>query len=87
VKTHRKWITVIGYCNSIPLNNVFVTYIRYLLKQGENVLVMIKKEEELYYTLREKFDAICAEFPNETKTGKLIVSGVPDIKTFVEMDF
>ena len=49
---------------------------------------MIKKEDyELNpeFTPEEKFKALCGLFPEETKTGKIIVSIVPDIKSVLKI--
>jgi hypothetical protein len=90
MKKHRKWTTIIGYCKKIPIDKTFITYIKSLLKQDKNILIMIKKENyELKpkYTPKEKFDALCKVFPKETKTGKIIISVVPDIIKIIELEF
>ncbi len=90
MKKHRQWTTLIGYWNEIPISNFNIKYIETLLEEGKNILIMIKKEDELLtpkYTSKEKFKEICKVFPKETKNGKIIISAVPDITNIVEMEF
>ena len=82
MKKHREWKAILVYCKELPISKALIAYIKYLLTQDKNILIMIKKEDyELNpkYTQKEKFDAFCEIFPEETKTGKIIISAVPDI--------
>jgi hypothetical protein len=90
MKKHKQWITIIGYFSDIPIRADLINRLRYLLNDDKNILVMIKKEDhELNpkYTQKEKFDSFCEIFPNETKTGKIILSAVPDIIKIEQFDF
>jgi len=60
-----------------------------LVDIGKNVLIMIKKEDvtkNTKFTPKEKFDELCKIFPEETKTGKIIISTIPDVIAFHEID-
>ncbi len=90
MKKHRQWTTIMGYCKNIPIKQIFINYIKSLLKQDKNILIMIKKENpELKpkYTPKEKFDALCKVFAKETKNGKIIISAVPDINQIIKLEF
>jgi len=90
MRKHRTWTTIIGYFKQIPLDSLFVETVKQLLEEDKNILVLIKKEDHESnpkHTPEEKFKAICERFPNETKTGKMILSKVPDIVKFVEWEF
>jgi len=89
-KKHRKWYTIIAYCTSIPIDSSIVDFISHKLKHGKNILIMIKKEDsELNpkFTQKEKFDELCKLFPEETKTGRIILSAVPDIVDIKTFDY
>ena len=87
MKPHREWYTIIAYFKHIPINVDLVRLIEELIEDGENVLLMIKKEnpeDDPQYTEEEKFKALCETFPEETKNGKIIISKVPDIKAVLK---
>lgn len=89
MKKHKQWTTIISYFKNIPIDNSTIGIIKDLLKQDKNILIMIKKEdqeENPKFDAKEKFYAICELFPKETKTGKIILSIVPDINNFIKLD-
>ena len=89
MQTHRKWEVILAYFREIPIDIDLVDTIDDLLTNGENVLLMIAKEnpeDNPRFTPEEKFKAICDTFPEETKTGKLIISKVPDIHSISKVD-
>ena len=88
MRNHRKWTAVIEYFSEIPIDNDLIDNIQILLDRGENILIMIKKEnheENPEFTPEEKFKALCEIFPTETKTGEIIISIVPDINKVIEL--
>ena len=82
MRKHKKWLTLLGKFQNIPLLERDINIIKRFLKRGKNILIMIKKENaELNpeFTPEEKLKALWKTFPNETKTGKIIGVIVPDI--------
>jgi len=85
-KKHREWSMVLGRFQCLPPHEGHLGIIRQLLKEGKNVLIMLRKEDgtdKNPYTQQERFDAFCKIFPEETKTGRIIISAVPDINEVV----
>ena len=81
-KKHKKWKAILVYCKELPISEDLIAYIRQLISQNMNVLIMIKKEDHEtnpHYTQNDKFQAFCDVFPNERIMGKIIISAVPDI--------
>lgn len=82
MKNHRKWEVILAYFKEIPINQHLLDGINTLLKEGNNILIMIQKENpdtNPQFKPEEKFKALCEIFPEETKTGKIIISKVPEI--------
>jgi len=89
MKTHRQWEVLLAYFREIPIDKELIKKIEVLLAVKKNVLVMIAKEdeaEEPRFTQEEKFRALREIFSEETKSCKLIISAVPDIKNITKMD-
>ena len=89
MKNHRKWTGVFTYCKDIPLNPIFVKKVNDLIKQGKNVLIFLKKEDQDLnpkYTAGEKFKAICVEFNDEIAISKTMISTVPDLNEIIELE-
>jgi len=88
-KAHRKWVTILAYFKEIPLDKGLIELIKFKLSRFGNVLIMIAKEnpeDNPEFTPEEKFKAICDYFPEETKTGKIIISKVPDIIDIIKVE-
>jgi len=89
MKTHREWEVLLAYFREIPINAELIEKIEILLAVKKNVLVLIAKEnpeDNPKFTQNEKFKALCERFPMETKTGKMIISAVPDIKNITKIN-
>ena len=88
-KDHRKWVGVVTYCKTIPISASLKSKVKALVKEGKNVLILIKKEDhELYpkHTPGEKFTELCNIFNDEMTLNKLIISTVPDLTKIIEID-
>lgn len=82
MKKHKTWTMVLGRFQCVPPHDGHLGVIRQLLKEGKNVLIMLRKEDgtdKNPYTQKERFDAFCKIFPQETKEGRIILASVPDI--------
>lgn len=83
MKDHRKWVAVMGYFDT--LDNDYYDFLKMLSEAHPNLLIMIKKKDGEDKERRKKvFKQICERFPIQTKTGKIIMSMVPDIEAIVE---
>lgn len=90
MKKHRMWTSFIAYFRKIPIDKSLINQIRSLLDDGDNVLIMIKKENhELNpkFTQAEKFQALGKIFPPEIQSSRLIISAVPDISSVINRRF
>ena len=86
MKKHKQWVNFIAYFKDIPINNLLITHIEFILKT-DNVLIMIKKEDpesNPKYTQEEKHEELRKIFNDDIISNKLILSIVPDIKHTVE---
>jgi len=89
MKTHREWEVLLAYFREIPIDKILIEKIEVFLAVKKNVLIMIAKEnpeDNPKFTQEEKFKALCELFSEETKSGKLIISAVPDIKKINKID-
>ncbi len=89
MKDHRKWTAVITYCKNVPVEESFIKYIKNIIKEDKNVLIMIKKEDYKLnpkYTPNEKFQALSKALNEEMKMSKIIISTIPDINQIIERE-
>lgn len=85
MRAHRKWRAYIS--NFKGFNDEDKKLWEHILKNHDNVLVMVRKmENEEETRRRDIFKKLCEWFPKETKTGKMIISLVPDISSITDMD-
>ena len=86
MKDHRKWYTIFGYFKD-PNNSKFINYVKNLVKEGHNVLIMIKKEDHEInpkFNPNQKFNAIATALEDEMVQSKITISTVPDTTTIEE---
>ncbi len=85
MKDHRKWFTIYGYFKEIkPVDPDFISYVKSLVEAGQNVLIMIKKEDHKTnpkFNPSEKFQALATALENEYTQSKITISTVPDATT------
>lgn len=83
MRKHKIWTQVLGKFQ--PPTEEHFKIIQSLLDKGENILILLRKEDpddtKSFYTQKERFDLFCDKFPEETKNGRIILSTVPDITT------
>ena len=89
MKDHRQWYTIYGYFKDIPIDPKFIKYVKSLVKEGHNVLIMIKKEDHKTnpkFNPSEKFQAIATALEDEMTQSKITISTVPDTTKIIEWD-
>ena len=81
MRKHKVWTQVLGKFQ--PPTEEHFKIIRSLLDKGDNILILLRKENpeepKSIYTQSERFNLFCDKFPEETKNGRIILSTVPDI--------
>lgn len=86
MKDHRKWFTILGYFKD-PNDSNFINYVKNLVKEGHNVLIMIKREDHETnpkFNPSEKFKVIAQALEEEYIQSKITISTVPDTTTIEE---
>ena len=88
-KNHRVWTAILTYCKNIPIDQTLIDQVKSLVKEGKNVLILIKKEDHKSnpkYIPKDKFDVLCKVFDKEMTNSKIIISTVPDINEIIEIE-
>lgn len=88
-KNHRVWTAVFVYCKNIPIDQTLIDQVKFFVKEGKNVLILIKKEDHKSnpkHIAKDKFDALCKVFDKEMTNSKIIISTVPDINEIIEIE-
>lgn len=89
MKDHRKWFVVYGYFKEIPIDPDFIKYVKLLVSEDHNVLIMIKKEDHKTnpkFLPNEKFKAIATALEDEMTQSKILISTIPDITEIIEWE-
>ena len=80
MKNHRKWFKIFGYFKD-PNNTDFISYVKLLVKEGHNVLILIKKEDHETnpkFNASKKFQIIATALEDEMTQSKITISTIPD---------
>lgn len=89
MKDHKKWTAISTYCKNIPIDQILIDKVKALVKEGKNVLILIKKEDhklDPIHPPEKKFKALCETFDEEMTLSKIIISTVPDIDNIIELE-
>lgn len=87
MKKHRQWTVLSAYFKDLPADKELIKHINDLMDNGDNVLVMIKKEnheDNPRFKPEEKLKSLYTLFPKESLAGRFIISLVPDISHYID---